>query len=149
MRDGAGELPQRLRHEPRLEAGQRVAHVPFELRTRHERGDAIDDDDIDGVAAHQRLGDLERLLAGIRLGDQQFIDIDADAGRVGGLQRVFDVDVGAEAAHLLGLGDDVLGQRRLAGRFRSKDLRDARPGDAAHAQRQVQREGAGGDRLDV
>ncbi len=35
--------------------------------------------------------------------------------RVGRVERVLDVDVGGEAAHLLGLGDDVLGQSRLAG----------------------------------
>ena len=48
----------------------------------------------------------------------------------------------------LRLGDDVLDERRLAGRFRAVDLDDAPARDAADAERDVQRDRAGRDRLD-
>ena len=107
-RDGAGELAQRLRHEARLQAGQRVAHLALDLGARHERGDGVDDDDVDGVGADERLADLERLLAGVGLRDEQVVDVDADGRGEGRVERVLDVDVGGDAAELLGLGDDVL-----------------------------------------
>src|SRR5207249_9344837 len=44
--DCRGELAQRLRHEARLQAGQRVAHVAVELGAGHQRGDGVDDDDV-------------------------------------------------------------------------------------------------------
>ena len=77
--DRGGELAQRLAHQPRLQAGQGVAHLAFELGARHQRRDRIDHQHVDRAGAHQRVGDLERLLAGIGLRDQQVVDIDARA----------------------------------------------------------------------
>src|SRR5262249_2325454 len=70
-----GELAQRLAHQPGLQAWQRVAHLTLDFRPRGERGDGIDDQDIDGTGAHQRIGDLQRLLARIRLRDQKVLEI--------------------------------------------------------------------------
>ena len=58
------------------------------------------------------------------------------------------VDEGAGAAELLGFGDDVLADGGLAGGFRAVDLGDAAARDAADAEGDVQREGAGGDGFD-
>jgi hypothetical protein len=69
---------------------------------------------VDGAGAHQRVGDLERLLAGIGLGDQQVVDVDAELLGVAGIERVLGIDEGAGAALLLRLGDGVQRQRRLA-----------------------------------
>ena len=66
------------RHEPRLQADVGVAHLALDLRRGHERGDRVDDDDVDGARAHEELGDLERLLAGVRLGDEEVVDVDAE-----------------------------------------------------------------------
>jgi hypothetical protein len=120
-RDRAGQLAQRLRHQARLQSGQRIAHLALDLGARHERGHAIDDNDIDRVAAYERLRDLERLLAGVGLRDEQLIDLDTAGRRVGRLQCVLDVDVRGHATRGLRLCDDVLRQRRLA-RLRPKDL---------------------------
>ena len=79
----------------------------------------VDDDDVDGVGAHQRLADLQRLLAGVGLRDEEVLDVDAEGAGVGRVERVLNVDVGGEAAQLLRLGDDVLAERRLAGRLRA------------------------------
>jgi hypothetical protein len=60
---------------------------------------------------------------------------------------VLGVDEGTDAAASLGLGNDVIDQRGLAGGLRSEDLDDAPTRDPAHSQRDVERQGAGGDGL--
>ena len=56
------------------------------------------------------------------------------------------VDEGADPAHLLGLGDDLVDERRLSGRLGTEDLHDAPARHAAHAEREVDRQRAGRDR---
>ena len=116
--DRGGELAQRLAHQPRLQAGLAVAHLAFELGARHERGDRIDDEHVDRARAHQRVGDLQRLLAGIGLGNEEIIDIDAELARIDRIERMFGVDEGADAALLLRLRQAMQRQRGLAGGFR-------------------------------
>src|SRR5436190_5365450 len=54
LRYDTGELAQRLRHQPRLQAHLHVAHLPFELGARNQRGDGVDDDHVDRSGAHER-----------------------------------------------------------------------------------------------
>ena len=121
----AGELAERLRHQPRLEADVRVAHLSLDLRLRRQGGDRVDRDDGQRSRADEQLGDLERLLARVRLGDEQVVDVDADALGVRWVHRVLGVDEGADAAASLGLGDHVIDERRLARRLRAEDLDDS------------------------
>ncbi len=74
----AGELAQRLAHQPRLQTGQRIAHLAFEFGLGRQRRDRVDHDDVDAAGAHQRVGDFQRLFARVGLGDQHFVDIDAE-----------------------------------------------------------------------
>ena len=60
---------------------------------------------------------------------------------------MFHVDEGAHPAKLLRLGDNVLANGGLSGRFRAVDFGDPPAGDPANAQRDVQRERSGRDRL--
>ncbi len=147
--DGAGELAQRLAHEAGLQAHVGVAHLAFDFGLGHERRHRVDDDDVDGAGAHQRLGDLERLLAGVGLGDEQVVGLDAELSGVAHVEGVLGVDEGGDAALLLGLGDRVQRQRGLAGRLRAVDLDDASPREAADAERDVEGDGARRDRLHV
>ena len=80
LRDRARELAQRLAHQPRLQAHVRVAHLALDLGPRHQRRHRVDDDQVDRARAHQHVGDLERLLAGVGLGDQQVVDAARRAG---------------------------------------------------------------------
>ena len=73
-----GELAQRLAHQPRLQPMLHVAHLALDLGLGRQRGDRVDHEHVDRAGAHQRLGDLERLLAGVGLGDQQILEIDAE-----------------------------------------------------------------------
>ena len=126
-----------------------VAHVALDLGLRHECGDGVDDDDVDGAAAHERIDDVECLLARIRLGDQQIIDVDAEFGGVDRVERMLRIDEGRDAAVLLCLRDHVQGDRRLPGRLRAVDLDDAAARDAADAKGDVERQDARRDDLDV
>ena len=145
----AGELAQRLAHEAGLQAGQRIAHLAFDFGLGRERGDRVDDDEVDRGRAHQRIDDLERLLAGVGLADEQLLQVDAELLRVLDVERVLGIDEGAGAAELLHLGDDLQGERGLAARFRAVDLDHPAARQAADAERDVEAERAGGDDLDV
>ena len=143
------ELAQRLAHQPRLQAGQLVAHLAFDLGLRHQRRDRVDHDDVDAARAHEHVGDLEPLLAGVRLRDQKLADVDAELACVDRVERVLGVDVRGSAARLLDLRDDLQAQRRLARRLRTVDLDHAPARQAADAERDVETERAGGDDLQV
>ena len=77
------------------------------------------------------------MLPCVRLGDEQFLDVDADALGEGGVQGVLHIDVGGLATAALGLGDDVLGERGLAGALWAIDLDDSTVGKSRPAERQV------------
>src|SRR5262249_21583575 len=52
-RDRAGQLPQRLAHQPRLDADEAVAHLALDLGARHERRNRVDDDAVDAAGADE------------------------------------------------------------------------------------------------
>ena len=147
--DRSGELAQRLAHQPRLEAGKLIAHLAFEFGARRQRRNRIDHQHLDGAGAHQRIGDFQRLLAGIGLRDQEIVDIDAELAGIDRIERMFGIDEGADAAALLGFGDRLQRQRGLAGGFRPIDLDDAAPRQAADAKRDIEPQRAGRDRFDL
>ena len=93
--DGAGELAQRLAHEPGLHAHVGVAHLALELGLGDQGGHRVDDHHVDGAGADQRLDDLEGLLAGVRLGDEQIVGADAELAGVADVEGVLGVDEGA------------------------------------------------------
>ncbi len=143
------ELAQRLTHETSLKTHVRVTHVALDLGLGHERGNGIDHDDIHGARADEDLADLHRLLAGVRLRDEEVLDIDAELDRVVGVERVLGVDVGSRPARSLGVGNDVETERCLAARLRTVDLGDAAPRDSTDADRGIEIDRAGRDRFDA
>ncbi len=102
-----------------------------------------------GVGSTGPRGDLQRLFAGVGLGDQEVVEVHAELLGVGRIQRMLGVDEGGGAAGLLHLGHHVQGERGLARAFRPKDLDHPAARQAADAQRQVEAERAGGHRLDL
>ncbi len=103
--------------------------------------------DIDRVAAHQHLGDIQGLLAGVRLGDQQVIEVHSQLLGIAGIQGMLGIDEGGRAAQLLGIGDHVQGQGGLARALRAEDLDHPAAGDAADPDGQVEVERPGADRI--
>ena len=84
-----------------------VAHVALDLGLGDERCDRVDHHDIDGTGPDQRLDDLERLLAGVGLRDEQVVQIDAELASVDWVEGVLGVDDRRYPTHALSLGDDV------------------------------------------
>jgi hypothetical protein len=120
-----------------------------DLGARRQRGDRVDDEHIDGAGADERVGDLERLLAGVRLRDQEVVEIDAELAGIDRVERVLGIDEGTDAALLLGFGDGVQSERGLAGGLRPVDFDDAALGQAADAERDVETQRTGRNRLDL
>ena len=149
LRDRAGELAHRLAHQARLQAGERIAHLAFEFGLGRQRRDRVDHQHVDGAGAHQRVGDLERLLAAVGLRDQQLVDLDAELAGIVRIERMLGVDEGGDAAVLLRLGDDMQRQRGLARAFRPEDFDDAAARQAADAERDIEAERTGRDRFDL
>ena len=145
----AGDLAQRLAHEPRVQPHVTVAHFAFQFGPRHQRGDTVHHQHVDGAGADQSIGDFQRLLTGIGLADQQIVQIDAKLAGIGRVQRMFGVNERTRAAALLRLSDHMQRQCRLAGTFRSVDLDDPPARQPADAKRHVQAERAGADDVDI
>ena len=144
-----GEAAHGLRHQAGLAAHRHVAHLAVELGLGDQGGDRIEDDDVDAVGADERLHDVERVLAAVGLGDEQVVELHADDAGVFRVERMLDVDEGGEAALSLALGDDAQAEGGLARGFRAVDLDDAAEGQAADAEREVDGERAGRERLDL
>ena len=70
----------------------------------------------------QHVGDLQRLLAGVGLGNQQAVGVDAETLGVVGVERMLGVDERGDPAGALRVGDRVQGDGGLAGGLRSVDL---------------------------
>ena len=136
-------LLQGLAHQPGLKSHVRVAHLTLDLSPGHEGCDGVDNDDVEGAAPDEGIRYLQGLLAVVRLGEVEVLEVHADGLGVGRVEGVLGVDEGGEAPGLLGLGDDVQGEGRLAAGLRAEDLHDAAPGDAAHAEGEVEGQGAG------
>ena len=147
--DGPGELPHGLAHHAGLQADVRIADFAIELRLGHEGRHRVDHDDVDRVGFDQHLGDLQALFPVGRLADEQVFEIDAQPLGPGGIERMLGVDEGGDPPFVLGAGDRVQGQRRLAARLRSKQLDHPAPGKPAPPKAKIERQGAGGNALDA
>ena len=143
-----GQLAQRLGHETGLQADGGVPYLPFDLGLGNQGRHRVDDHDVDGARTHEHIADFQSLLAVVRLGNQHVVDVDAQARRVHGIERMLGIDEGDDAAERLGLGDDLQRQRCLAAGLRTVDFDDTAPGDAADAQSCIERERAGGNGVD-
>ena len=126
-----------------------IAHLAFELGLRGQRGNGVDDHHVDGAGAHDHVRNLERLLAGVGLGDEKLVDVDADLLGVLRVERVLRVDECSGASAALRAGDDLEGEGRLAGGLRPVDLHHPTARQSPHAEGQIQSERPGGDNLDV
>ena len=125
-----------------------VAHLALDLGAGHQRGDRVDHDQVERAGADQHVGDLERLLTGVGLADQQRVGVDAERLGVVGVERVLGVDERHDAAGALGVGHRVQGDRRLAGGLRAVDLHHPAARQAAEAERDVEGDRAGRDDLE-
>ncbi len=125
-----------------------IAHLALDLGPGGEGRHRVDDDHVEGPGADEHVGDLEGLLPCVGLGDQEFVDVNADGPGVDGVHGVLGVDVGADAAIALRLGHDVGGESGLARPLGAEDLDHPPPGQTTDTERQVQCQRPGGYGLD-
>ena len=125
-----------------------IAHFALDFSLGRERGHRVDDHHVHGAGADHHVCDLERLFAGIRLGDQQVVGIHAEGSGVDGIQRVLGIDEGAGAADFLRFRDDLQRQRGLSRGLGTVDLDHAAARQPADAQRDIEPQGARGDGRD-
>ena len=116
-----------------------------DLGLGHERRHRVHNNDIQGSASDEDVGDFQGLLAAVRLRDEQVVRFDAQLARVCGVEGVLGVDEGRFAAAALRRGNGVQGQGGLSGGFGSVDLDDAAAWQAADTQGNVQGQRAGGN----
>ena len=112
-----------------------------------KRGHGIHHQHVDGTGAHQGVGDLKRLLAGIGLGDQQLLDVDPKLVGIDRVERMLGIDEGAGAAALLGFRHHMERQGGLARAFRPVNLDHPAAGQAADPERDIEAQGARRDRF--
>ena len=62
---------------------------------------------INGARTHEHLGDFQRLLTGIRLGDQEVVHVHPKAFCVRRIQGMLRVDKSGHTARLLGFGNGL------------------------------------------
>ena len=111
--------------------------------------DRVDDDDVDRARAHQHVGDFEGLLAGVRLRDEQVVDVDAEFFGIHRVEGVLGIDERGGAAVALDFGDHFERQGGFTGGFGAVDFDHAAARQTADAERDVEAERAGRDRFDV
>ena len=83
------------------------------------------------------------------LADQERLDIDAEPLAPGRVERMLGVDERRDAAVALGLRHRMQGDRRLAARFRAEQLDDPAARQPLAAERQIERQRARRDALDL
>src|SRR5437588_835855 len=110
---------------------------------------AADHDDVDRARADEGIGDLERLLAVVRLRDEQVVGVDPAGPRPRRVERVLRVDEGSRAAGSLSGRDRVERERGLARGLRPEDLDDPTAREPPNAERHVHRERASRDAVDL
>jgi len=90
-----------------------VSHLALDFRLWHQRGDGVDDHNVDGAGADEHIGDLQRLLASVRLGHQQRVGVDAEVLGVVRVECVLCVDERGDATCFLRVRYSVQRQTRL------------------------------------
>ena len=116
----------------------RVADFAFDFRFRRQRRHGVDNDNVYGTRARQRVTDFQRLFAGVRLRAQQVVDVDAQLTRINRIQRVLCIDKCTGFTFTLRGGDNLQGQCRFTGRFRPVDFDDTAHRQTAGAQGDIQ-----------
>ena len=125
-----------------------IAHLPLDLGLGDEGGDRVDHDDVQRPRPDEHVGDLQGLLAGIRLGDDERVGVHAELLGVLGVQGVLGVDEGGDAPVALGVRHGVEGDGGLPRGLGAVDFHDASARQAADAQGDVEGRGPRGDDLD-
>ena len=75
-----------------MQTDKGIAHFAFDFGARCQRGNRVDNHDVDRARAYERLRNVQTLLTGVRLGDQQAVNVNAECLGVNRVERVLGVD---------------------------------------------------------
>ncbi|MNC32583.1 hypothetical protein D3C75_809450 [compost metagenome] len=145
--DGAGQLPQGLGHKPGLQAYVGIPHLAFDFRLRHKSRYGVHNNDINGAAAYQGFRNLQRLLAGIRLGQEELVYVDAKLAGIQRIQSMLRIDECGLSACLLHLCDGMQCNCCFTGGFRSVYFNNPPTRKSAYAKGNIQSQRTAGDGL--
>lgn len=98
------ELAERLAHETCLKTDAVVTHIAFDFSLRREGGHRVNDYDIYSRGTDELVGYFECLLAIIRLGYEELINLYTQLGRIEAVKGMFGVNEGGSTAVLLRFG---------------------------------------------
>ena len=125
----------------------RVAHFAFDFSLGNKCRDGVDDNDVNATRTNQHVGNFQRLLTGIRLGDQEVIRVDAEGARIDGIKCVFGVDKCRVSTCFLRAGNCMKCNGRLTGGFRAVDFNDAPSRQTANSKSDIKSQRTSGDHL--
>ena len=115
-----------------------VPHFAVDFGLRHKGCHRVHNNDVDSARTYERFGNVESLLAGIRLGHEERFDIDTELTSINRIKSVFCVDEGCNAAKLLSFCNSMQSKRCLTGRFRSINFNDTSARETAYAKCHVE-----------
>ena len=126
-----------------------ITHIAVDLRLGHQGRHRVHDHDIHRAGANHCLCDLQGLLAVIRLGDIEVVNIHADILRVNGIQGMLRINKAGNASPLLYLRHHMKGNGGLTAGLRTVNLDHTSLGDTSQSQGNIQAQGTGGHCLDI
>ena len=146
--DAAGNFPQRLAHQAGLQTHVGIAHFPFNFRPGHQRRHRVHHHHIDGRRPHQLINHFEAHFSGIRLGDEQFVNVHPQRLGIERIEGVFRIHKGRHPTRFLYLGDGMEGDGGFPGTLWAIDFNHAAFGQTT-PQGQIQGERPGRDGFDL
>ena len=114
-----------------------IAHLTFNFRLRGKGSYGVNDDDVNCAGAHQHIGNLQGLLTGIWLGNQEVIGIHAKQACILWVERVLGVNKRGNAAVLLCRCNGVQRNSGLTRRLRAIDFYDAPARETTNTQSNI------------
>src|SRR5690606_20340543 len=109
----SGELSESLRHQSGLKPHLAFSHLTLQLSLRHQSRHGVNHNDVDRSRTDQVLGNLQRLLPVVRLGDQQVFGVNTEFFGVAFVKSMFRIDERSQATGLLSFGYAVQGKSGL------------------------------------
>ena len=91
-----------------------ITDFTIKLLLGDQSGYRVEDNDVDGIGAHQSLADLQRFLTRIGLRDEQVVQIHPQFAGVIWVQGVLDINEGSETTLFLRLSNGGESEGRLA-----------------------------------
>ena len=112
--------------------------VAFNLGTWRQGCDRVNDHQVNTARTHQRIGNFQRLLARVRLGNQQIRQVHTQFLSVTNVQSMLSIDKRTSTTQLLHFSNRLQRQCGFTRGFRTINLNYAATWQATDAERDIQ-----------